>query len=189
VADRSPKRHSTRRRPHIRYQRKRNGFARVVSAFNKGLEVYFPLVPYRDSLGRSRTSGRCRRARAAAVLQVLLRRQAQVRSGIVYLGYESMGAACHRSRSTAYRAIADLVAAQLLQRTNVNFDPATGFAGGKALDEHGQVVEAANGYQVPALLQAPDVPQDSSPTSAEGTPGQQLAAKHLERYRERRRGP
>jgi hypothetical protein len=185
VADRTT-RHSRRRRPQIKYQRKRNGFARVVSAFNKGLEVHFPLVPYRDSLGRSRTSGRCRRARAAAVLQALLVCQVSVRSGIVYMGYEGLGKLCHRSRSTAYRAVADLVAASMLQRSS---------GGGKTHDDNGQVVDAANGYQVPEELLGPDVRQPRRPRkdvdAAPAVPsaGQRMAEERLEAHRGRMRAP
>ena len=165
--------------------RKLNSFARSIARFNQTLEEHFPLVPYRDCLGRSRVAGRPRRARAQSALQALLQLQTRSRSGIVYAGYELVGAAMHRSRSTAYRAVTDLRRASLL---------ACQSGGGKTHDEVGHVVEAANGYQVPESLRGRADrqhrrPRAGKPSRDRVTPGQRLAEEILDRHRESRAGP
>lgn len=142
-------------------------------------------MPYRDSIGRSRVSGRARRRRAQGVLQALLLLQTRRRSGIVYAGYVTLAREMHCSRSTAYRGVKDLRGAHLL-----GCQP----GGGKTHDEVGALVDAANGYLVPDDLAGPEERRPRQPKAVkpapanERTPGQVLMQERLEAHRARR-GP
>lgn len=186
--DRTTQRHSThphRRRPAVDYDRGTNGFRNVVRAFNRTLDEHFPLQHYQDTLGRNRTAGTGRRRRAEGCLSALAKRQSQVRSGKVWIGFRQLGELFGRSRSTAYRAVVDLVAVQLLERES---------GGGKTHDEFDRLVDAANGYSVPECHQGrprggrrPRKPQPQAVD--ERSPGQILAQEILDRHRASRAGP
>lgn len=186
--DRTTQRSSThphRRRPAVPYDRGVNGFRNVVRAFNRTLDEHFPLQRYQDTLGRNRTSGTGRRRRAEGCLAALAKRQSQIRSGKVWIGFPALGELFGRSRSTAYRAVVDLVAAQLIDRDS---------GGGKAHDEFDRLVDAANGYSVPAGHQGRPRggrrPRKVKPQPVdERSPGQILAQEVLERHRAARAGP
>jgi hypothetical protein len=193
VADRTSPRSTRRRRPHVQYARKHNGFARSLHAFNRAVDEHFPLTPYRDSLGRNRRAGDGPRARALWVIKTLLELQVRARSGIVYVGYTSLGRAFGRSRSTAYRGVHDLVEAGLLKRQS---------GGGKTYDEAGRLVDAANGYAVPDELLGPEVrtarrralgrtpAAEVSPASEDlAEYGREILRRHRHRFRETRAGP
>lgn len=193
MADRTPPRSTRRRRPHVKFERKHNGFARSLHAYNRAVDEHFPLTPYRDALGRNRKSGHGPRARALDILRTLLDLQVRGRSGIVYVGYTRLGRGFGRSRSTAYRGVVDLVAAGLLKRQS---------GGGKTYDEGGRLVDAANGYAVPDELLGAEV-RTSRRRALGRTPpaemsrdaqdleeyGREVLQRHRHRSREARAGP
>lgn len=180
VADHTPRpsTHPRRRRPGVKYKRAVNGFGRAIAAFNRGLDEHFPLVPYRDCLGRSRVAGRARRRRALLALQALLGMQRRLRSGIIYAGYVKLGREMHCSRSTAYRAMKDLRGADVLDCQS---------GGGRTYTELDQLVDAANGYQVAAQhcgpdQRAPRKPRAGKPAAVNpNSPAQRMAARYLDR--------
>lgn len=193
MADRTPPRSTRRRRPHVKYERKRNGFARSLHAYNRAIDEHFPLVPYRDSIGRSRVRGHGPRSRALGVLRTLLELQVRSRSGVVYVGYTALGRGFGRSRSTAYRGVVDLAAAGQLKFQS---------GGGKTFDEAGNLVNAANGYAVPDELLGPEVrtsrrralgrtpPAEVSEESQDlAEYGREVLRRHRHRFREARAGP
>lgn len=193
MADRSTPHRTRRRRPHVKFERKHNGFARSLHAYNRAVDEHFPLTPYRDSLGRSRVRGHGPRARALGVLRTLLDLQVRSRSGIVYVGYTQLGRGFGRSRSTAYRGVVDLAAAGQLKFQS---------GGGKTFDEAGHLVNAANGYAVPDELLGPEV-RTSRRRALGRTPpaevsrdgqdleeyGREVLERHRRRFREARAGP
>lgn len=166
-----------RRRAHAPYHRGVH-FQRVVAHFNRTVDEHFPIEWHPDRRGRQRARGRGARARAFAVLLELSRRQRQVRSGVVYESYPTLGALIHRSRTTAYRAVRDLRRVQLL-----GCRP----GGGKTFDERGDLVNAANGYCVPDELAGPQERQRRKPAPVRPQPvsrrGQDLVDEARERFR------
>ena len=118
-------------------------FRNCVRLLNRDVDKLIPLTEYADSLGRKRTAGAGRRARARACIGAFVRLQSGARSGVVFAGYEKLGSFFDRSRSTAYRAVEDLVEVGLLERTS---------GGGKMHDQRGVVVPCANAYRVPLAV-------------------------------------